>query len=183
MAGADAIAYTGGVTGVLRFVGILNAAVWCGSAVFLTIGLPAIFSPELKKLLTVPGAGFAAEALMARFFVLQYWCGAIAVAHLLAEWLYFGRPRRWSLLLVSAMLAVVLAGGLWLQPKMHNWHKIKYFGATAQAQAQAAKSFALWHGASETLNLLLIAGLVVHLWRVCRPPDSPRFGSFTKIRG
>ena len=184
LSGAGAAGYSGGVTGILRFVGILNAAVWCGSAIFLTIGLPALFSPELKTLLTVPGTGFAAEAVLGRFFALQYWCGAIAVAHLLAEWLYFGRPaRRWNLMLVTAMLEVALAGGLWLQPKMQNWHKIKYFGATTELQAQAGKSFALWHAASETANLLVIAGLVLHLWRVSRPPESPRFGSFSKIRG
>jgi hypothetical protein len=176
--------YAGGVTGLLRFVGILNAAIWCGSAIFLTVGLPALFTPELKKLLTVPGVGFAAQAVVARYFALQYWCGAIAVAHLLAEWLYYGRPvRRWNLLLVTGMLALALAGGLWLQPKMQIWHRIKYFGATAELQAQAGKAFALWHAASETVNVLVIAGLVLHLWRVCRPPESPRFGSFSKIRG
>jgi len=184
LAETGATHYTGRVIGVLRFVGILNAALWCGSAIFLIIGLPALFSPEMKRLLTVPYVGFPAEAVIARFFALQYWCGAIAVAHLLAEWLYCGRPaRRWNLLLVAGLLAVSLTGGLWLQPKMKNWHYIKYFGKTAELQVQAGKSFALWHAASETVNLLVIGGLILHLWHVCRPPESPRFGSFNKIRG
>ncbi len=68
--------------GFLRFLGILNAAVWCGSAIFLVVGLPALFSPDLKKLLTDPGVGFAAEAIVGRFFKVQYCCGAIALAHL-----------------------------------------------------------------------------------------------------
>jgi hypothetical protein len=165
-------------------VGILNAAVWCGSAVFLTLGLPAVFSPELKKLLTAPGVGFAAEAVVARFFVLQYWCGAIALAHLLAEWLYGGRPaRRLNLALVLGLLALALAGGLWAQPKMRALHEVKYFGKTAQQQAQAAQAFALWHGASETVSLLVIGGLIIYLWRMSGPPESPRFGGFSKIRG
>jgi len=169
---------------VLRFVGILNAAVWCGSAIFLTIGLPAVFSPELKKLLTAPGVGFAAEAVVARFFLLQYWCGAIALAHLLAEWLYGGRPvRRLNLALVLAMWMVALAGGLWAQPKMREWHAIKYFGKTIELQTQAGQSFALWHAASESANLLVIGGLILYLWRVSLPPASPRFGGLGKIRG
>jgi hypothetical protein len=165
-------------------VGILNAAVWCGSAIFLTLGLPAVFSPELKTLLTVPGVGFAAEAVVARFFVLQYWCGAIALAHLLAEWIYGGRQvRRLNLALVLGLLALALAGGLWAQPKMRTLHEVKYFGKKPEQQAQAAKAFALWHGAAESVNLLVIGGLIVYLWRVSGPPESPRFGGFSKIRG
>jgi uncharacterized protein DUF4149 len=165
-------------------VGILNAAVWCGSAIFLTLGLPAVFSPELKKLLTPAGVGFAAEAVVARFFLLQYWCGAIALAHLLAEWLYGGRPvRRWNVALVLGLLTVALAGGLWAQPKMRAWHATKYFGKTAELQNQASQNFAFFHAASETVNLVVIVGLIVYLWRVSLPPAGPRFGSFGKIRG
>src|SRR5580700_399780 len=131
------------------------------------MGLPAVFSPELKKLLTEPGVGFAAEAVVARFFVLQYWCGAIALAHLLAEWIYCGRPvRRFNLALVLGLLALALAGGLWAQPKMRTLHEVKYFGKTPEQQAQAGKAFALWHGAAESVNLLVIGGLIIYLWRV-----------------
>ncbi|HEV7928449.1 MAG TPA: DUF4149 domain-containing protein [Verrucomicrobiae bacterium] len=165
-------------------MGILNAAIWCGSAIFLTIGLPALFSPEMKKLLTPAGVGFAAEAVVARFFLLQYWCGAIALAHLLAEWLYGGRPvRRLNLALVLSMLTVALVGGLWAQPKMRDWHATKYFGKTVELQTQASRDFALWHAVSESANLLVMAGLILYLWRVSLPPVGPRFGSLGKIRG
>jgi hypothetical protein len=165
-------------------VGILNAAVWCGSAIFLTIGLPAVFSPALKTLLTPPGVGFAAEAVVARFFMLQYWCGAIALAHLLAEWVYGGRPvRRVNLALVLGLLALALAGGLWAQPKMNALHEVKYFGKKAEQQAEASKAFSQWHAAAESVNLLVIGGLIIYLWRVSGPPESPRFGGFSKIRG
>jgi hypothetical protein len=169
---------------MLRFVGILNAAVWCGSAIFLTIGLPAIFSPELKKLLTVPGVGLAAQAVVARFFVVQYCCGAIALAHLAAQRLSAGRyPARGNLGLITALLALALAGGLWAQPVMRGLHKEKYFGPTAARQEQAARRFALWHGVSEGVNVLVIAGLIVYLWRVAAPLEAPRFVNFNKIRG
>lgn len=172
------------MTGLLRFVGILNAAVWCGSAVFLVVALPGIFSAELKTLLTPERVGFAAEAVVARFFFLQYWCGGIALAHLLGEWLYAGRRvRRLNLALVLAMLALALAGGLWAQPKMDKLHLVKYFGTVPEQRAQAGKSFALWHAATESANVLVIAGLVLYLWSVSAPPESPRFVGFNKIRG
>jgi hypothetical protein len=172
------------VTALLRFLGILNAAVWCGSAIFLTVGLPAVFSPGLQTLLTKPGVGFAAEAIVARFFMLQYWCGAIALVHLLAEWIYGGRPvRRLNLALVLGLLALALAGGLWAQPKMNTLHQIKYFGKKPDLQEEATKAFALWHGASESVNLLVIGGLILYLWRVSGPPEGPRFGGISKIRG
>jgi hypothetical protein len=172
------------VIGLLRFVGVLNAAVWCGSAIFLTLGLPALFSPELKKLLTPAGVGFAAEAVFERFFLVQYCCGAIALAHLAAEWIYCGRPvRRLSLGLVLGLLALALAGGLWAQPKMRTLHEIKYFGKTLPQQTEAAREFALWHGASQAINLFVVTGLVFYLWRVSAPPEGSRFGGSGKIRG
>jgi hypothetical protein len=160
------------VSGFLRFVGILNAAIWCGSAIFLAIALPAIFSPALKQLLTAPGVGFAAEAIVARFFVVQYWCGAIGLAHLAAEWLYAARPARPLLLgLLVGLLAVALFGGLWVQPKMQYLHKIHYFGQTAEQRDRAGQTFAVWHGASESVNLLVIAGLIIYLWRISSPRE------------
>src|SRR5208282_902701 len=111
---------------------MLNAAVWCGSSIFLVIGLPALFSPELKRLLTSAGVGFAAEAIVGRYFILQYWCGGIALAHLLAEWFYCGRPLwRLNLGLLLVILSLGLAGGLLAQPKMRALHVTKYFGKTS----------------------------------------------------
>ncbi len=120
---------------------------------------------------------------MARFFVVQYWCGAIGLAHLAAEWLYAGRPARsLNLGLVTGLLALALVGGLWAQPKMQYLHKVHYFGQTAVQRDQAAKTFGLWHGVSESVNLFVIAGLIVYLWQVSRSTDHPRFGNLAKIR-
>ena len=165
-------------------MGLLNAAVWCGSAIFLVIGLPALFSPELKRLLTAAGVGFAAESIMARYFIVQYWCGGIALAHLLAEWLYCGRPLwRLNLGLLVVILSLSLAGGMVAQPKMRALHVTKYFGRTSEQQMQAAKAFAAWHAASEAANLLAIGCLVCYLWQVSREQEPPRLLSFSKIRG
>ena len=165
-------------------MGLLNAAVWCGSAIFLVVGLPALFSPELKRLLTPAGVGFAAQAIVARYFVLQYWCGGIALVHLLAEWLYCGRPLwRLNLGLLVVILSLGLAGGVWAQPKMRALHITHYFGRTTEQQMQAAKAFATWHAASEAANLLVIGGLVWYLWLAGREQEPPRLLSFSKIRG
>ena len=172
------------MTVFLRFIGLLNAAVWCGSAIFVTVGLPAVFSPELKRLITPAGTGYAAEFVIARYFAVQYWCAGIALLHLLAEWFYFGKPlRRLNLGIILTVLLLALLGGLWAQPKMRVWHVIKYFGRSPEAQAQAAKSFAAWHAASMTTNLLVIAGLVWYLWRVNREQGPERFVSLSKMRG
>ena len=165
-------------------MGLLNAAVWCGSAIFLVIGLPALFAPDLKRLLTAAGVGFAAQAIVARYFVLQYWCGGIALVHLLAEWLYCGRPLwRLNLGLLVVILSLSLAGGMVAQPKMRALHVTKYFGRTSEQQMQAAKAFAAWHAASEAANLLAIGCLVCYLWQVSREQEPPRLLSFSKIRG
>jgi hypothetical protein len=172
------------VTGFLRFVAILNAAVWCGSAIFLTIALPALFTPEMKRLLTDVGVGYAAESIVSRFFILQYYCGAIALMHLLVEWFYYSRPVwRLNFALVLVVLTLGIVGGLWVQPKMRALHVAKYFGNTREQQVQAGKVFALWHGASETVNLAAIGGLIWYLWRVSREKDPQRFVSLSKIRG
>jgi hypothetical protein len=120
--------------------------------------------------------GFAAEAVVARFFLLQYWCGGVALAHLLAGWLYGGQAARrlnLNLALVLALLALALAGGWWAQPHMNRLHKVKYFGAIAEQRTQAGKAFALWHAASESANVLVIGGLIFYLWRVSVPPEGP----------
>jgi hypothetical protein len=165
-------------------VGLLNAAVWCGSAIFLAIGLPALFSPELKRLLTAAGVGFAAEAIVSRYFILQYWCGGIALAHLLADRFYCGRQLwRLNFCLLVVVLSLGLAGGLWAQPKMRALHIAKYFSKTSEQQAKAGRAFGAWHTASEAVNLLVIGGLIWYLWRVSREEEAPRFVSFSKMRG
>ena len=181
--------YAGLVTAFLRYLGILNAAVWLGASVFLIIGLPAVFSDELKNKIGQAGpvaVGWAAQMIVARFFILQYYCGAIALAHLTLEWLYCGKPllqRNLGLLLL--LLGLALAGGLWMQPKLKDLHQIKYFGATQAGRDQAGRAFNAWHGASEFGNLAAVGGLLIYLWRVSRSGEHEWFGTLNldKVRG
>jgi hypothetical protein len=177
------------VTGILRFAGIVNAAVWLGAGVFLIIGLPAIFSDKLKEKLGAmgpPGVGWAAELIIARYFILQYVCCGAGILHLVLEWLYCGKPLfQRNLALLLALAGFSLAGGLWLQPKLKDLHTFKYFDRSPSVQAQAARAFNAWHGASECGNVLVIGGVLYYLWRVSRPGEQARFGSLNlgKIRG
>jgi hypothetical protein len=170
---------------VLRIVGVLNAAVWLGAAVFFTLAVgPAFFSPATQA---VPVhkfyVGVIAEIVLGRYFYLQQICGVIAVVHLVAEWFYLGRPvQRLNVALLGILLFIGFAGGLWLQPKMTRLHLVKY-GMNEQYQPApapmperqaAAKSFARWHGVSMTFNLLALASLAAYFWRVTHPPDNVR---------
>lgn len=177
------------MTAILRFVGILNAAVWCGASIFLVIALPAVFSDALKSKIGPmgpPGVGWAAEAIFARYFLLQYFCAGIGLAHLALESLCCGKPFwRRNLAILGFLLALALAGGLWMQPKLNDLHQTKYFGPTRAAQEQADHAFKAWHGASECGNLVVMGGLLVYLWRISRVSEQARYGTLNlgKIRG
>ncbi len=174
--------------GLLRFVGILNAAVWFGSAIFFTFGVGlASFSPEMKGLLGMNNfpyfSGAIAQIFIARYFRFHLVCGAVAVAHLLAEWLYLGKSlRRLQTVLLAGLWAVLLIGGFWLQPKLKALHATKYgVNTRPEVRETAARSFRAWHGVSQVVNLLAVSGLAMYLWRVANPSDPTRFVSPAKF--
>jgi Domain of unknown function (DUF4149) len=182
--------YRARVIGFLRFVGILNAAVWFGGAVFFTFGTGlAPFSQEMKTLLGPNNypyfSGAIAQILIARYFRFQLVCGIIAVLHLLAEWLYLGKyPRKLQLGLVIGLCAAALFGGFGLQPRLKALHATKY-GTSARPEIReaASRSFRAWHGVSQVVNLLVVTGLAVYLWRAANPSDPTRFVSAFKFTG
>jgi Domain of unknown function (DUF4149) len=173
----------------LRFIGVLNAAVWLGSAIFFTFCVgPGIFSKAMSQELGPQNypyfSGVIAQILIARYFHLQMACGLIALLHLIAEWLYLGKPLQqlWFGLLLT-LLFIVLLGNYWLQPQLKQFHKIKYAVKSSPEQRQnAIQSFRSWHGASQVLNLLVLGSLGIYLWRTANPPDPTRFVSTSKFR-
>lgn len=180
---------------LLRFVGLINAAVWLGAAVFFTLAAPALFTQEAKELLGEAHSGLAAMMLVDRYFGLQYWCGGIAIIHQLAEWVYLGRSlQRWAVGVLFAVYLLVLVGGLWLQPRLQKLHEIKYgyrkveqkyqrdARYTPQQSAEAAADFRRWHGVSMVFNLIIMGGLFFFTWRVANPVDLPRFIPANKFR-
>lgn len=170
----------------------MNAAIWFGAGLFFTLGVaPTFFSEAMKSLLgggtnAEAYAGLIAQMVMKRYFALNYWCGAIALVHLLAEWVYLGKAiQRVTLGIVIGAFSVMLLGGLWLQPKLEKLHVIKYEQSKAYTPVQkfrAAHSFSFWHGVSQVLNLAVLGGLGVYLWRMTHPSDAPRFVSSNKFR-
>ena len=177
------------MTAFLRYLGILNAAVWLGACVFLIIGLPAIFSDQLKNAIGPAGpvvVGWAAQMVLARFFILQYYCGAIGLAHLTLEWICCGKPLvQRNLGILALLMGLALAGGLWMQPKLKDLQHLKYYGATQPVREEAGRAFYAWHGVSECGNLVTVGGLLIYLWRVSRSGERARFGTLNldKVRG
>jgi len=178
------------VIGFLRFLGVANAAVWFGAAIFFTLGVgPGIFSHDIEKLFGEAVfryyAGGVALVLIQRYFALQYICGTIALLHMFGEWLYLGRKaKRFTLWLIVTLFALGLVGGVGLQPKMKALRQTMYGSATPEQKERATHSFNTLHGVSQTANLFIIIGLAVYLMRVSRPPDTrPYSTNFTKFRG
>jgi hypothetical protein len=182
------------VIGFLRFIGVINAAVWLGAAVFFTFGVaPAVFSTDMQTALRLnlhdPGVtyypGAVAQVILARYFRFHLACAVVASLHLVAEWLYMGRPARtFSLTLLTGLFVLTLLGGFWLQPKLRELHRIRYSVTAPGTEREAAKkSFGAWHGVSMVVNLFIMGGLVVYVWRTANPADTLRFVSSVHFRG
>ena len=168
--------YSESVIIFLRYLSFVNASIWTGASLFMLICVPGLFSAEMTRLLTPAYVGFPAEAILSRYFMLQYVCSGVALVHLFTEWLYLGRPiQRFTLWLLVGIACLGLLGGLVFQPKITRLHVAKYWGKTAAVQAGAAQSMKTWHGISQVANLIMIGGILVHLFRVTRGPESSRF--------
>ncbi len=159
-------------------MGVANAAIWFGASIFFTFSVgPAFFSDRMIALLSRPYAGAAAQIVIERYFLFHELCGLVALAHLVAEWLYMGKPlQRLTLWLLLGILALGLVGGHSLQPKLRALHRTIYApGSTPQQVDQAKQSFKLWHAASEVINLVVLGGVAVYLWRSTTPGSGYRY--------
>ena len=185
---ARAFSYRDPVIGFLRFVGILNAAVWFGAAVFFTFGAGlAPFSPEMKTLLGPNNypyfSGAIAQIFIARYFHLQSsaasspFCICWRNGFTSASSRRSCRPGCWS-----GCASAALVGGYWLQPKLKALHATKYgLNTRPEVREAADRSFRAWHGVSQVVNLLLVGGLAAYLWRAANPSDPTRFVSAVKF--
>jgi hypothetical protein len=169
----------------LRLIGVLNAAVWLGAAVSFSSAVgPAFFSSAMLRLLSLPHAGAAQLIVAQHAFVLQSVCGAIALSHLVAEWLYAGKPiQRWPTFLVAGLLGLALFGAL-LQPKLQRLH-LEMYGvrSTPQQRARAGAALRSWQAVVQAANVFMIVGLAIYVWRVNSVGIAPRFVRATKFRG
>jgi hypothetical protein len=176
------------VIACLRIIGILNAAVWLGIALFLIVGVgPATSSPDMRELLGATNFPYFSRAiariLVTRCLHLQLVCLFVGLAHLLTEGLYFGRGLRWFRLGLLLGLFWINLVVMWAQPKLAYFHLIEYgTGATPERRQAAHQSARVWQAVAGTLNVLTLGGVAVYLWRVANPPDSARWGRGAKFR-
>ena len=174
----------------MRFLGVLNAAVWLGAAVFrVAVVAPATDSRAMQELF---GAGVssyfsgATELIIAEHcFYLQFACAIIAFALAQVERLYLGRElKSFWVCLLAAMIVLGFTGGFWLNPKLTTLHRAQHARlASPQAREDAAKSFRVWQGVNSAVNFFLLAGSGALLWRAGRPPTTTRFLDPGKLRG
>jgi hypothetical protein len=169
---------------VLRIIGVFNAAIWLGSAVFFTFGVArGIFSPEMKRLFPGEYTGLIGQELIGRYFVFSLVCGLIAIGHFFADMVYAGKPfRRFTFGLLIGMLALNLLGGYVFAPRIKELHHVKYRGAPEQRPA-AEQQHRRLHAISVSANLLVLIGLFVYTWQVSNPSDPMRFVGTAKFRG
>lgn len=178
------------VIGLLRFVGLLNAAVWFGTIAFqLFVSEPLSGSAVMERLLgpkSFPYFSAAiSQAISSRCYTLFLVCSVIALLHIGAEWLYFGKhPTRSALVLVFGLFLGGLFQSRTLEPRLQRVLVERYSGAVPATQHdRATASFRLLHGVSITFNLILLAGLYQYLWRVANPPGQLRFVGATQPSG
>src|SRR6266699_4165311 len=113
---------------------------WFGASIFFTFSVgPAFFSDKMVGLLTRPYAGAAAQIVIERYFLFHELCGMVALVHLVAEWLYMGKPlQRLTLWLLLGISVLGLLAGYSLQPKLRKLHRTIYGSGSTPAQIEQA---------------------------------------------
>lgn len=163
-------------------MGLLNAAVWLGAAVFCSTGL--LVAMNSRAAIALIGtqyftqvSGALTQIVFSRFYHLQILCAIVAGLHLVAEWLYLGRyPRRFWAGLLVALFVTSLVGSLWLNPKLTRLHRAQFVPNQPAAQVEIARrQFQVWEGVFQAVNVLMIGGIAVYFWRLTQVENEPRF--------
>jgi len=109
----------------------------------------------------------------------------VALLHLLGEWIYLGRTPRGS----GAWITDCIGSGwparrLLAATKMKELHTTKYLSVSAVTRETADRSLSRLAWLSQGMNLVMLAGLAIYLWRIANPADPARFVSTnTKFPG
>jgi hypothetical protein len=172
----------------MRFIGVMNAAVWFGGTLFFTVAISPFFSgSELVRILSETYSTLAGHLLADRYYALQYWCGALAVAHLLAEWVYLGRAlQRLTLWALIAAFLLGFVGGLVIHPRIKHYHQHRYGRAeafTPAQKAQGTRSYGVWTKTAFGFQVVALGCIAIYTWRMLNPPVGPRFVPTNKFRG
>ena len=160
---------------IWHVLAVVNAAVWFGAGLFLTVVVgPNFFSPAVTDLVGRQNAGLIAQSLLAKYFVLQGVCTVVALALQLRPDGDSARVRRsrWGL---AVVLTLVCVGGFWLQPKLVELNRQRYAATTsAEERSILARQFGMWHGVSQVGNLLVLIGAFAHLVILAHGPQAGR---------
>ena len=161
---------------IWHVLAVVNAAVWFGAGLFLTVVVgPNFFSPAVTDLVGRQNAGLIAQSVLAKYFVLQGVCTLVALAlHLrsVTGGSALARRSRWGL---AVVLALVCVGGFWLQPKLVELNRQRYATTTStEERAVLARQFGMWHGVSQVGNLLVLIGALAHLVILAHGPQAGR---------
>ena len=155
----------------LRYVYVVALAIWVGG--LITLG--SIVAPSAFAVLE-PQVGAAQQSLAAtlvgevlrRFHLLAYVAGALLLSTLLLMKVVGPRPIGFGvrLVVVTAMLAVTLVTGLWVDPQIAAMRASigMPIGTLAPDDARRAQ-FGRLHGLSTTLMAMtVLGGLVLCYW-------------------
>ena len=139
------------VIGFLRLVGLINAAIWFGAAVFFAFAAAPVATSEAMGSLLGPRnfPYFSASVyhlIAGKYYALHLICSVIALMHMATEWVYLGKnPRRvW----VVMLLGLTLLGGLEdfiLQSHLKDLHRTAFVapGASRATRGRQARLYGL----------------------------------------
>jgi MFS family permease len=152
----------------LRILSVVNAGLWFGAGAFLTAVVgPNFFSPAVTDLVGRQNAGLIAQSVLAKYFVLQLACAALAAV------LLFARVRSFRcrhLVALFGLIGIVALGGAWIQPKLVELNRQRYASNSPEERERVGKEFGKWHGISQAGNLVVLAGSLLHLVALARGP-------------
>lgn len=163
-------------------MGLFNAAIWLGAAVFCSTALLVAMNSRAAVALIGTQyfeqvSGALTQIVFTRLFQLQILCALLAWLHLVAEWLYLGRlPRQFWVGLLTALFIGSLIGSLWLCPKLTRLQRAPYAPNQSKEQVETARQqFQVWDGVFQAVNVLMIGGIAVYFWRLTQAQNEPRF--------
>ncbi|MCF7669869.1 MAG: DUF4149 domain-containing protein [Verrucomicrobia bacterium] len=172
---------------LLRIIGLINASVWLGAAVFFTFSVsPALRSKPIIALFSTGGTSDTAQAylgalyhiVLGHFHVWQITCAIIALACLLALRVLSGKPARLIMFyLLIGLLGAGLVGRFWIQPELKRIHTIRFSTKNDQTmKLEYRKTYLNRYRLSTILNILSIVGIsAFFLKSIGESPEKSRF--------
>src|SRR4029077_2783900 len=122
---------------------------------------PAASSGEMRDLLGTNNFPFfsvaIAQVLEARYFHWHLACSFVALLHLVAEWLYFGKyPQKLSLALLLGLCLLGVTQNFWLQPRLRGLHQLEH--SRPHQRETVSRAFQAAAAVSTTVNALMLGG-------------------------